>query len=91
MICRKCNTDNPPESKFCENCGASLKNKKKGNFGGIGALLILCVALFCVNSGVLNENIDIADICTCCNSDELHSHRATAGKRGNLAAIIALK
>lgn len=44
-----------------------------------------------VNSGVLNENIDIADICTCCNSDELHSHRATAGKRGNLAAIIALK
>ena len=44
-----------------------------------------------VNSGILNENIDIADICTCCNSNEMHSHRATAGKRGNLAAIIALK
>ena len=43
-----------------------------------------------VNAGVLPENIDISDICTCCNSDELHSHRATGGKRGNLAAIIEL-
>lgn len=43
-----------------------------------------------VNSGVKNENIDIADLCTCCLHEELHSHRATAGKRGNLAAIIEL-
>lgn len=43
-----------------------------------------------VNSGIKNENIDIADICTCCNHEELHSHRATGGKRGNLAAIIEL-
>lgn len=40
--------------------------------------------------GIREENIDISDICTCCNSDELHSHRATGGKRGNLAAIIEL-
>lgn len=43
-----------------------------------------------VASGVKSENIDVADLCTCCNADELHSHRATAGKRGNLAAIIEL-
>ena len=43
-----------------------------------------------INSGISAENIDIADICTCCNSGELHSHRATGGKRGNLAAIIQL-
>lgn len=43
-----------------------------------------------VNSGILPENIDVADICTCCNSAEMHSHRATGGKRGNLAAIIEL-
>ena len=43
-----------------------------------------------INSGIKTENIDIADICTCCNSAELHSHRATGGKRGNLAAIIQL-
>ncbi|MBP3706014.1 MAG: peptidoglycan editing factor PgeF [Clostridia bacterium] len=44
-----------------------------------------------INSGIKEENIDVADICTCCNSHEFHSHRATAGKRGNLAAIIEIK
>ena len=43
-----------------------------------------------VESGVRAENIDVADLCTCCNNDGLHSHRATGGKRGNLAAIIEL-
>ena len=43
-----------------------------------------------LSSGIKEENIDIADICTCCNADMLHSHRATSGKRGNLAAIIEL-
>ena len=43
------------------------------------------------NAGIDPENIDVNDICTCCNSDILHSHRATGGKRGNLAAIIELK
>ena len=44
-----------------------------------------------INAGVLPQNIDISDICTCCNSADMHSHRATNGKRGNLAAIIELK
>lgn len=43
-----------------------------------------------VNAGVSPDNIDVADLCTCCNRGELHSHRATGGKRGNLAAIIEL-
>lgn len=43
-----------------------------------------------MDAGIPEENIDISDICTCCNASELHSHRATAGKRGNLAAIIEL-
>lgn len=43
-----------------------------------------------ISAGIKEENVDISDICTCCNSNELHSHRATAGKRGNLAAIIEL-
>ena len=43
-----------------------------------------------IHSGILPQNIDVTDICTCCNSDEMHSHRATGGKRGNLAAIIEL-
>ena len=44
-----------------------------------------------IHSGIKAENIDVSDICTCCNSNLLHSHRATKGKRGNLAAIIELK
>lgn len=43
-----------------------------------------------INAGISSENIDANDICTCCNHKDLHSHRATAGKRGNLAAIIEL-
>lgn len=43
-----------------------------------------------IHSGISPENIDANDICTCCNAADLHSHRATAGKRGNLAAIIEL-
>lgn len=44
-----------------------------------------------LRAGVKSENICVSDSCTCCNSHIFHSHRATAGNRGNLAAIIALK
>lgn len=43
-----------------------------------------------INAGILEENMDLSDICTCCNAETLHSHRATNGERGNLAAIIEL-
>lgn len=43
-----------------------------------------------ISSGIKSENVDVSDICTAENSDFLHSHRATAGKRGNLAAIIEM-
>ncbi len=43
-----------------------------------------------INVGIDPNNIDASDICTCCNAKDLHSHRATGGKRGNLAAIIEL-
>lgn len=42
-------------------------------------------------AGVLAENIVITDLCTCCNPDIFFSHRASHGKRGNLAAFIMLK
>lgn len=44
-----------------------------------------------LHAGILEENLDISDICTCCNADTLHSHRATNGERGNLGLIIELK
>ncbi len=44
-----------------------------------------------LEAGVLRENIAVTNLCTCCNSDMLFSHRASNGKRGNLAAFLALK
>ena len=44
-----------------------------------------------VHCGIKAENIDVADLCTCCNADIFHSHRATNGKRGTLALMIGLK
>lgn len=41
--------------------------------------------------GVRPEHIEVTDICTCCNPDYLFSHRASHGKRGNLAAFLELK
>ena len=43
-----------------------------------------------IRAGVKEEHILVSDICTCCNSEYLHSHRATKGERGNLCAFIAL-
>ncbi len=44
-----------------------------------------------LSAGIKEENIELCDICTACNSDELYSHRKQGVNRGNLAAIIELK
>lgn len=55
--------------------------------------LNLWYANYCVfrEAGVLEEHIEVTDICTCCNPDILFSHRASNGMRGNLGAFLALK
>ena len=42
-------------------------------------------------AGVPKEQIEVTDICTCCNPDILFSHRASKGMRGNLGAFLMLK
>ena len=44
-----------------------------------------------LEAGVRPEHLEITDLCTCCNPELLFSHRASAGKRGNLGAFLALK
>lgn len=44
-----------------------------------------------LNAGILEEHIELCDICTACNNEELYSHRKQGINRGNLAAIIELK
>ena len=41
-------------------------------------------------AGVKPEHLAVTDICTCCNPKNLFSHRASHGKRGNLAAFLCL-
>lgn len=44
-----------------------------------------------IGAGVPEKQISLPDICTCCNPKVLFSHRASGGKRGNLAAVLMLK
>lgn len=43
-----------------------------------------------LEAGIAKEHLEITDICTCCNSGFLFSHRASHGMRGNLGAVIML-
>lgn len=44
-----------------------------------------------LEAGILPEHLDVTDLCTCCNPDFFYSHRASSGKRGNLAGVMMLK
>ena len=44
-----------------------------------------------IQEGILPKNLSVTDICTCCNPHYLFSHRASNGKRGNLAAMMELR
>ena len=42
-------------------------------------------------AGILPEHISVPDLCTCCNSDVLHSHRGSHGQRGGLCAFLMIR
>jgi len=44
-----------------------------------------------IDMGVREENISLPDLCTCCNHDLLHSHRASGGKRGGMCAFLMIR
>ncbi len=44
-----------------------------------------------LDAGILPENLEVTDICTCCNCDYLFSHRGNHGRRGNLGAFMELR
>lgn len=53
--------------------------------------LWLANKLILEQAGLSPSRIAVTDICTCHNSKYLFSHRASGGKRGNVAAFLALK
>lgn len=52
--------------------------------------LHMACKLTLLEAGVLEENIALPDLCTCCNPNVLFSHRASGGMRGNLSAVMML-
>ena len=44
-----------------------------------------------MEAGIPEGNITISNVCTCCNSDLLFSHRKTNGHRGNLCGFLKIK
>lgn len=44
-----------------------------------------------LEAGIKEEHISMPGICTCCNPEFLFSHRASKGKRGNLAAFLSIR
>lgn len=44
-----------------------------------------------LEAGIPRSRILLPGICTCCNPNLLFSHRASGGKRGNLAAFLMLR
>ncbi|MGN0325073.1 MAG: peptidoglycan editing factor PgeF [Lachnospiraceae bacterium] len=67
--------------------------KKDGTLEGEQKFhLNLWAANRCVleKAGILPEHIEVTGLCTCCNSRELFSHRASCGQRGNLGAFLGL-
>ena len=47
--------------------------------------ILLCEA------GIPKDQISVTDLCTCCNPRLLYSHRASQGRRGNLAAFLMIR
>lgn len=52
--------------------------------------MLECNREILVDCGVKPENITLGDLCTRCNSDLLWSHRATAGDRGTMCAMLRI-
>jgi polyphenol oxidase len=70
------------------NWGEFMKQKDEEHYN---ADLWLAIKLTLRSIGVLEENISISGLCTCCNEDLFFSHRRDKGNTGSLSAIIELK
>lgn len=93
-ICRDCyevSSDVAEQFKyvFADRSGDFLKEGKEE--GKYQLDLWEANKLILLNAGVLPENIEVTDVCTCCNSQYLFSHRASMGQRGNLGAFMELR
>lgn len=62
---------------------ADVENKYFCDLVGLNRHLLL-------ESGMLDENIEVIDLCTCCHSELFFSHRFSKGNRGTMLNVISL-
>jgi len=73
------------QEKFWESLFMEKENKKfQLNLWRANEIILL-------EEGVQKENIAVTNVCTNCNPEVLFSHRASKGKRGALAAFLAIR
>lgn len=75
--------------EFSKTADATLVFDKKEN-GKYMLDLVTANRLVLKEAGVPSDNIYASNECTFCKSDLYYSHRATKGKRGNMAAMIEI-
>ncbi len=90
-ICRDCyEVSEDVAVQFIRMLGEEVAAPGKGP-GKYQLDLWLANKLILEQAGLPPSHIAVTDICTCHNSDYLFSHRASGGRRGNVAAFLALK
>lgn len=62
---------------------ADVENKYFCDLVGLNRHLLL-------EAGILPENLDVVDLCSCCHPELFFSHRFSNGKRGTMLNVISL-
>ena len=79
------------ESRFHRELFYRKENGKYQQEGKYQLNLWRANELIMEEAGLSREHIHVTDLCTCCNPELLYSHRASKGKRGNLAAFLGIR
>ncbi|MBE6684477.1 MAG: peptidoglycan editing factor PgeF [Ruminococcaceae bacterium] len=62
---------------------ADVENKYFCDLVGLNRHLLL-------EAGILSENLEVIDLCTCCHPEIFFSHRFSKGKRGTMLNVISI-
>ena len=84
-ICQSCYEVSEDVARQFPNCFAISKGNGKYLLDLQGANRAIMA-----EAGIPVSQIQLPNLCTCCNPDLLFSHRATKGKRGGMAAFLEI-
>lgn len=70
---------------------AEILRESPKNYGKYHLNLWRANEMVLMEAGIRPEHIAVTDVCTCCNSEVLYSHRASHGQRGSLGGYMCLK